>query len=94
MRRSCPPLTALDDDLMFSFRDSQFGTRIDDDSLLVQLYVDDIGVTNPLGVKKDNHKLAMFYFSLEDVPDQYRSKLDFIQLVAICDSRVLEVRLP
>ena len=72
---------ALDDDLMFSFRDGHFGARIDD-----------IGVTNPIGAKKDNHKLAMFYFSLEDILDQYRSKLDFIQLLAVCDSKVLKVQ--
>ena len=84
--------TARNDELMFSFRDGYFGDRIDDDSFLVQLYLDDIGVTNPIGAKKDNHKLAMFYFSLEDVPDQYRSKLDFIQLVAICESKVLKVQ--
>lgn len=84
--------TTRDEDLMFSFRDGHFGSRIDDDSLLVQLYLDDIGVTNPLGAKKDAHKLTMFYFSLEDLPDQYRSKLDFIQLMAMCDSRMLKVR--
>jgi len=27
-----------DEDLMFSFRDGHYGDRIDDDSLLVQLY--------------------------------------------------------
>ena len=83
---------ALDDDLMFSFRDGHFGARIDDDSLLLQLYLDDIGVTNPIGAKKDNHKLAMFYFSIEDIPDQHRSKLDFIQLLAVCDSKILKVQ--
>jgi hypothetical protein len=83
---------ALDDDLMFSFRDGHFGARVDDDSLLLQLYLDDIGVTNPIGAKKDNHKMAMFYFSLEDIPDQYRSKLDFIQLLAVCESKALKVQ--
>ena len=83
---------ALDDDLMFSFRDGYFGARVDDDSLLHQLYLDDIGVTNPIGAKKDNHKMAMFYFSLEDIPEQYRSKLDFIQLLAVCESKALKVQ--
>ena len=68
----------LNDDLMFSFRDGHFGTRIDDDSLLIQLYLDDIGVSNPIGAKKDSNKLTMIYFSLEDIPDEYRSKIDFI----------------
>jgi hypothetical protein len=81
----------LDDNLMFSFRHGQFGSRVDDDSLLIQLYLDDIGVTNPIGAKKDNHKLSMLYFSLEDIPDRYRSKLDFIQLLAVCPSKVLKV---
>lgn len=85
-------LSSLNDDLMFSFRDGDFGTRIDDNSLLVQLYIDDIGVTNPIGAKKDTNKLTMIYFSLEDIPEQYRSKLDFIQLLAICNSKVLKVK--
>ncbi|CAF2907634.1 unnamed protein product, partial [Rotaria sp. Silwood2] len=76
--------TDMDDDLMFSYRDGAYGSRIDDGSLLLQLYIDDIGVTNPIGVKKDQHKLSMIYFSLEDVPDQYRSRLDFIHLLGVC----------
>ncbi|CAF1502731.1 unnamed protein product [Adineta ricciae] len=73
-----------DDDLMFSFRDGEYGSRIDDDSLLVQLYIDDIGITNPIGAKKDMHKMSMIYFTLEDVPDQHRSQLEHIHLVGIC----------
>jgi hypothetical protein len=82
-----------DEDLMFSFRDGRYGSRIDDDSLAVQLYIDDIGVTNPLGAKKDKHKMSMIYFSLEDVPDQHRSQLDNIHLVGICESKILKVKL-
>lgn len=80
-----------DPDLMFSVRDAQFGHRFDEDSLLIQVYLDDIGLTNPLGAKRDKHKMTMVYFSLEDVPDKYRSKLDFIQLVAVCESKHLKV---
>ena len=58
-----------DSDLMFSIRDGQYGNRFDEDSLLIQLYLDDIGLTNPLGAKRDKHKMTMIYFSLEDVPD-------------------------
>ncbi|CAF1262315.1 unnamed protein product [Adineta ricciae] len=81
---------ANDYDLMFSIRDGSYGIKIDQDSLLVQLYIDDIGLTNPLGSKRDKHKMSMVYFSLEDVPDKYRSKIDFIQLVAVCESKVLK----
>ncbi|CAF3874615.1 unnamed protein product [Rotaria sp. Silwood1] len=79
-----------DSDLMFSIRDGYHGYRFDQDSLLIQLYLDDIGLTNPLGAKRDKHKMTMVYFSLEDVPDKYRSKLDFIQLVAVCESKTLK----
>jgi hypothetical protein len=81
-----------DDDLMFSFRDGTYGSRIDDHSLLIQLYTDEIGITNPLGAKKDRHKLFMVYFALEDIPDQFRSKLDNIYLAGVCDSRILKVK--
>jgi hypothetical protein len=80
-----------DSDLMLSIRDGQYGNRFDEDSLLIQLYLDDIGLTNPLGAKRDKHKMTMVYFSLEDVPDKHRSKLHFIQLVAVCESKHLKV---
>lgn len=86
-------LTELDNDLMFSIRDSYYGLGFDHDHLLIQLYIDDIGLTNPLGSKRDQHKMTMIYFTLEDVPDKYRSKLDFIQLVAICESKCLKVKI-
>ncbi|CAF1503479.1 unnamed protein product [Adineta ricciae] len=83
-------LAENDPDLMFSIRDAYNGGRIDHDSILLQVYMDDIGLTNPIGSKRDHHKLSMVYFSIEDVPDQYRSKIDNIQLLAICDSKILK----
>ena len=80
-----------DDDLMFSIRDGCHGNTIDDDSLLIQLYLDDIGLTNPIGSKRDKHKMSMLYFALEDFPDEHRSKLDFIHLLGVCESKVLKV---
>ena len=81
-----------DEDLMLSFRDGEFGKRIDDNSLMTQLYLDDIGLTNPIGAKKDQHKMAMIYFSLEDTPEKYRSQLDCIYLLGICPSNILKVK--
>ena len=85
-------ITKHDDDLMFSIRDGYHGSRLDHDSLLLQLFLDDIGLTNPIGSKRDQHKMSMVYFSLEDIPDQLRSKVDFIQLVAVCESKILKVK--
>ncbi|CAF4612021.1 unnamed protein product [Rotaria magnacalcarata] len=79
-----------DDDLMFSIRNGHHGNRLDQDTLLIQLYLDDISLTNPLGSKRDLHKLCMVYFTLEDIPDECRSKIDFIQLVGICESKFLK----
>ncbi|CAF3976229.1 unnamed protein product [Adineta steineri] len=79
-----------DSDLMLSIRDGHYGNRFDEDSLLIQFYLNDIGLTNPLGAKRDKHKMTMVYFCLEDVPDKYRSKLNFIQLVAVCESKHLK----
>ncbi|CAF4385153.1 unnamed protein product [Rotaria sp. Silwood2] len=81
-----------DDDLMFSFREGNYGARVDDQSLLIQLYADEIGLTNPIGSKKDQHKFFMIYFSLEDIPDQFRSKLDHMNLVALCNNKILKVK--
>ncbi|CAF4386341.1 unnamed protein product, partial [Adineta steineri] len=82
----------IDKDLMFSFRHGHFGNRIDDDSLLIQLYIDDIELTNPIGCKKDKHKMCMIYFSLVDILNEYRSQLEHIHLVGICTSRILKVK--
>jgi hypothetical protein len=79
---------------MFSIRDGYHGNKLDHDNLLLQLYLDDIGLTNPIGAKRDQHKMSMVYFSLEDIPDKYRSKIDYIQLVGICQSKILKVNNP
>ena len=79
-----------DPDLIFSFRDCIKGKKIHKQSFLIQLYVDDIGVTNPIGPKKGQHKLTMVYFMLEDVPDPFRSMLQCIHLAAICYSKYLD----
>lgn len=84
-------IVASDADVMFSFRDGSYGSRIDDDSLLLQLYADEIGLTNPIGAKKDRHKMFMLYFSLNDMPDEYRSQLDQIYLVALCETSIIKV---
>ena len=84
-------ITERDNDIMFSIRNGHHGVRLDHDTLLIQLYLDDIGLTNPIGPKRDQHKMSMMYLSLEDLPEQYRSKLDYIQLVGVCPSRILKV---
>ncbi|CAF4239238.1 unnamed protein product, partial [Rotaria sordida] len=45
------------------------------DSLLFHLYIDEIGLTNPIGAKKDTQKITMLYFQLEHLPDIVRSNI-------------------
>ena len=82
-------VTRRDSDLMFSFRDGTKGEKMNKQTFLIQLYVDGIGVTNPIGPKKDQHKLTLVYFTLEDIPDIFRSTLQCINLVAICHTKYL-----
>ena len=52
-------------------------------ALQIILSHDDIEIVNPLGVHTKKHKVAMFYYTLGNIPPQYRSRLSAIQLLAI-----------
>lgn len=60
----------------------------DPQSLKIILYYDDLEITNEQTKRK--HKLAMFYFQLENLYSEYRSKLKSINLLAIVESRHLK----
>ena len=81
-----------DDDLMFSLREANFGAQLDDGSHLIQLYVDDISLTNPIGPRKDRHKMTMVYYLVEDIPAKFRSLVQSINLLAIAPSHSLKER--
>lgn len=53
-------------------------------ALRLQLYYDDVEVTNPLGSKTTIHKLGLFYFSLDNLPRKYNSHLNTVHLLAVC----------
>ncbi|CAF3969959.1 unnamed protein product [Rotaria sp. Silwood1] len=82
-------LMHVDSDLMFSFRHGIRGNKINKNSFLIQLYIDGIGVTNPIGPRKGHHKITTVYFLLEDIPDIFRSTLQCINLAAICYTKYL-----
>ena len=88
---------ATDTDLMYSYRHASQAKqhpviRNKPDSLLVQLYIDDIGLTNPLGAKRDTQKITMLYFQLEDLPDTVKSMLKSIGLLGMCHSKYLSIK--
>lgn len=88
--------TKNDFDLMLNYRDGiaakdNPSLTLHRNSFLIQLYSDGIGVTNPIGPKKDEHKLTLYYFVLEDLPDIVRSMLQSIGLIGICPTKYLSL---
>lgn len=54
-------------------------------SLKILMYYDDVNVVNPQNNKA--HQLGFFYYQLANLPPEYRSRLNSIQLFAICHKR-------
>ena len=52
-------------------------------TLIFGLYCDDFEIANPIGVHRKVHKVTAFYWTLLNLPIQYRSKLAAIQLLCI-----------
>jgi hypothetical protein len=89
---------AIDTDLMFNYRHALNARqhpvlKNKPDALLFQLYIDEIGLTNPIGAKKDTQKITMIYFQLEDLPDTVKSMLNSIGLIAMCHTNYLSDKL-
>ncbi|CAF4094505.1 unnamed protein product [Rotaria magnacalcarata] len=85
---------AHDTDLMFDYRHASQAKlhpvlKSKPDALLFQLYVDEIGLTNPIGAKKDTQKVTMLYFQLADLPDTVKSMVKSIGLLAMCHTKFL-----
>ncbi len=86
--------TTKDKDLLLSYRNGTAAAankslQTNIDSWLLQLYSDDVGITNPIGPKKDEKKLSLFYYILDDLPPIIRSLLNSIGLIGICLSKSL-----
>ena len=83
-----------DKDLLLSNRQSRavksnLSHGAHSNTLLLKLYTDGISITNPLGAKKDAHKLTCFYYLLDDLPEVIRSQVNSIGLHCICYTKHL-----
>jgi len=58
-------------------------------ALQIILNTDDLEIVNPLGSHVKKHKITVFYYTLANIPPQYRSQLQCIQLVAIAKTQHL-----
>lgn len=59
-------------------------------SLKIQLGTDDFEVCCALKSKANKHKMCATYMQIRNMPPSYRSKLDNIHLVALCNSSYLK----
>ena len=50
------------------------------------IYTDEFEIVNPIGSHRKKHKITAFYWTLLNIPPEYRSKLSAIQLLAIAKS--------
>lgn len=58
----------------------------DSKALQIEIYTDDLEICSPLQSKSGIHKLCAVYFSVNNFPIEYKSKLNFIRLVSLCYS--------
>lgn len=57
----------------------------------LEIYWDDIEVVNPLGSKTSVHKIAAFYFSIQNLPAVENSQLSSVYLLALAYSQDLKI---
>jgi hypothetical protein len=69
------------------FRDGNFPSQI----IFINVYFDEAEVANPLGSKSGKHKLANFYFSIQDMPRHYNSSIHNIILLCSLKSNDLKI---
>lgn len=60
-------------------------------SLQIVLNTDDLEIVNPLGSHVKKHKISIFYYTLANIPPQYRSRLTAIQLLAVAKTKHVRV---
>ncbi|ESO82520.1 hypothetical protein LOTGIDRAFT_176278 [Lottia gigantea] len=47
-------------------------------------------IVNPLGTNIKKHKISLYYFSILNIPPQFRSRINSIQLLAIAKSKLVK----
>ncbi|PIK59648.1 Interferon-induced protein 44 [Apostichopus japonicus] len=76
-----PVFTDITDGKIFK-ENTLFGSE--ENALSVILFQDAFEVVNPLGSAKKKHKILAVYFTLGNIPPQYRSQVESLQLALLC----------
>lgn len=61
-------------------------------SLQLQIASDDFEICNPLGSKANRHKICAVYFTIQNLPRQFLSKVKNIYLICLCNSDDLKTK--
>lgn len=62
------------------------------DSLQLKIMTDDFTVANPLGPRSSTHKLCGMYFLIENLPNEYLSRVDNIFVICLAHSNDLKTK--
>lgn len=60
-------------------------------SLMIQLYYDGMGVTNPLRSHGSVHNVGVFYYTIKNLPEEFNTCFGNVHLLAMCYSHDLSV---
>ena len=59
-------------------------------SIMIQLFYDGLGVTNPLRGHSTLHNIGVFFYTIKNVPNQYNSCFANVHLLALCYAQDLK----
>lgn len=84
-KHQCQPGVYIDFCCGSKFQNSHF-FKSAENCLQLQIATDDFEVANPLGSKATLHKICAVYLLIRNLPMRLRSKVDNIQVIALCNT--------
>ena len=87
---------ATSDEFMFDICDGQYMRThplftMNPRAIQIALNTGDLEIVNPLGSHIKKHKVTIFYYTITNIPPQYRSRLTAIQLLAVAKTKQVRV---
>lgn len=73
-----------------SFYKNDYFFKNNRNSLAIILYINKLGIANPLGSNTTKQKLYMLYWTLGNIPPEFRSTQDAIQLLGIVKTSIVK----
>ena len=90
-KSQCEPRDPSDDDLLEEIYDGSFIKSLpyfqsNPEAFLGLLYSDEVEVVSPLGAGRGRHKVLQLFWTIGNIPKQFRSQVDTIQLGIVVKS--------